>query len=273
MTDQEIITRFEELEAGRILGDLDSAEMDEWEQLVRDPRCQTDFDLELTAAAIEAEFQTDKEVELPPGLLAGLEEGKVDFIVPEDDTSGETIVNPPFWRKILADKETAWAAAAVFLILFIAQKISDQGSPPTPAPEVAEVAEPSPEEARAKLMETAQDLLSSQFKGIEAYQGMTGDVIWSDELQEGYMKLASLPANDPAINQYQLWIVDPSRDEEPVDGGVFDVPAGQDSAIIPIRTPLLVSKPQAFLITLEKPGGVVVSQKEVKVALADPAQT
>ena len=82
------------------------------------------------------------------------------------------------------------------------------------------------------------------------------------------MSLANLPVNDPSINQYQLWILDPKRDEIPVDGGVFDIPAGSETAVIPIRNALQVSKPAAFVITLEQPGGVVKSKQEVVVALA-----
>jgi hypothetical protein len=37
------------------------------------------------------------------------------------------------------------------------------------------------------------------------------------------MSLKNLAVNDPTQNQYQLWIVDPERDELPVDGGVFDI--------------------------------------------------
>ena len=82
------------------------------------------------------------------------------------------------------------------------------------------------------------------------------------------MSLANLPVNDPTKNQYQLWIVDPKRDEIPVDGGVFDIPAGSDTAVIAIRNALQVSKPTVFVITLEQPGGVVKSKQEVVVALA-----
>jgi anti-sigma-K factor RskA len=99
---------------------------------------------------------------------------------------------------------------------------------------------------------------------------MTGEVVWSDARQEGYMTLANLPANDPSEKQYQLWIVDPDRgDPQPIDGGVFDIPADADSAVIPIRNPLTVDKPSLFVITLEKPGGVVVSDQKVVVAVAE----
>ena len=82
------------------------------------------------------------------------------------------------------------------------------------------------------------------------------------------MTLTDLPVNDPGDKQYQLWIVDPTRDEKPVDGGVFDIPAGDKTAVIPIRNPLAVTNPAAFVITLEQAGGVVVSKQEIVVALA-----
>ena len=56
MSDQDILRRFEELEAGRILGDLDAEESKEWEELSKGSRCHMDLSLELTAAAIETEF-------------------------------------------------------------------------------------------------------------------------------------------------------------------------------------------------------------------------
>jgi hypothetical protein len=52
-----------------------------------------------------------------------------------------------------------------------------------------------------------------------------------------------------------------------VDGGVFDVPANAGEVIIPIRAALMVRKPAAFAVTLEKPGGVVVSGREHVIVL------
>ncbi len=111
------------------------------------------------------------------------------------------------------------------------------------------------------------DLKESDFGGLADYGKMTGKVIWSDALQEGYMTLTNLPVNDPAVKQYQLWIVDPKRDEKPVDGGVFDIPA-TGTVVVPIRNPVAVSDPKAFVITMEQPGGVVVSKQQVVVAIA-----
>lgn len=89
------------------------------------------------------------------------------------------------------------------------------------------------------------------------FSGVRGFVKWDNVKQRGYMQIEGIPANDPNVEQYQLWIVDPERDKHPVDGGVFNVTAGTN--IIPIDSKLRVLEPRAFAVTLEKPGGVVVS--------------
>ncbi len=99
------------------------------------------------------------------------------------------------------------------------------------------------------------------------YEQVRGSVTWSDSLQTGFMRLSNLPVNDPATAQYQLWIIDPERDANPVDGGVFDVSATGE-VIVPIHAKLAVSAPQAFAITLEQPGGVVVSDGPLLVVAA-----
>lgn len=96
----------------------------------------------------------------------------------------------------------------------------------------------------------------------------TGDVVWSDARQEGYMRLRGLPKNDASRAQYQLWIFDKQRDAaKPVDGGVFDISADGE-VIVPIRAKIKVHEGQAFAVTVEKPGGVVVSEREQIVAVA-----
>ena len=85
------------------------------------------------------------------------------------------------------------------------------------------------------------------------------------------MRFSGLKPNDPDREQYQLWIVDASRGEPlkvpPVDGGVFDAGAGGD-VIVPIAPKLPVGKAFAFAVTIEPPGGVVVSDQSRKVVLA-----
>ena len=103
--------------------------------------------------------------------------------------------------------------------------------------------------------------------------GVIGDLVWDDRQQEGYMRFKGLAPNDPDVYQYQLWIFDATRDERhPVDGGVFDVPSGSDEVIVPIRAKLPVGEPVLFAITVEKPGGVVVSDRERIALVAKPNQ-
>lgn len=101
-----------------------------------------------------------------------------------------------------------------------------------------------------------------------AAQGVTGDVVWSPENQQGFLRFQNLPGNDPKVFQYQLWIFDGTRDERfPIDGGVFDVPASGE-VVIPITAKLPVREATIFAVTIEKPGGVVVSSRERIVVLA-----
>jgi len=91
----------------------------------------------------------------------------------------------------------------------------------------------------------------------ETKPGTAATVVWSNVKQEGYFEVRGLPPNDPAKEQYQLWIMDPAQKQPiPVDGGVFDVkPDG--IATLAVRSPIHVSEAQAFAISKEKPGGGV----------------
>ncbi len=124
--------------------------------------------------------------------------------------------------------------------------------------------------ARAELIADAPGTTVIEWAtpDIPAYKAVTGDVAWNDERQEGYLRLVGMPMNDPSISQYQLWIVDPDRDANPVDGGVFDVPDGAGEIVIPIDAKLIVSNPDAFAITREQPGGVVVSDGPLLIVAA-----
>ena len=72
-----------------------------------------------------------------------------------------------------------------------------------------------------------------------------------------------MPVNDPSKNQYQIWIIDPLKYKQPVDGGVFNVNVTDQDIIIPINPKLPILNAKGFAITLEQPGGVVVSSQEL----------
>jgi anti-sigma-K factor RskA len=137
----------------------------------------------------------------------------------------------------------------------------------TPAPKP--VAPPTPAEERAALLAKAGSIkITLGATKDPGSAGMSGDVVWDPATQRGYMHFTGLAANDPSIHQYQIWIFDSTRDKRfPVDGGVFDVPANAVEVLIPIRATLMVRKPAAFAVTVEKPGGTVVSGREHVVAL------
>jgi hypothetical protein len=122
---------------------------------------------------------------------------------------------------------------------------------------------PTPGERRAELLAQAPDARTIGWSATPdpAAKGATGDVVWSESRQQGYMRIRGLAANDPRAAQYQLWIFDRKRDQaHPVDGGVFDVVDGE--VIVPIRAAIQVFEPTLFAVTVERPGGVVVSKRE-----------
>ncbi len=108
--------------------------------------------------------------------------------------------------------------------------------------------------------EGREQLLAAGGKRFPA-KTRNGDVVWDNSTQRGYLNVDGLPPNDPARSQYQLWVVDAGRaHKEPVDGGVFDVgPDGR--AVVAITPALALRNPVLFAVTVEPPGGVVVSER------------
>jgi hypothetical protein len=172
---------------------------------------------------------------------------------------------------------TAAAAAAIVWAVRkpperVIERVVERVEIPAPPP-----ATPSPTEARAQLLASAADVQTLPWTATAdpAAKGARGDVVWSPSKQEGYLRFVGLAPNDPTLIQYQLWIFDQLRDERyPVDGGVFDaVAAGPDGeVVIKISPKLFVNQPVLFAITVEPPGGVVVSKRERIVVTAAPAK-
>jgi len=128
-----------------------------------------------------------------------------------------------------------------------------------------------PPAARAELLTLQGTQLAPWKRTTDAGAAQAaGDVVWHSGLQRGYMRIVGLPANDPRKNQYQLWIFDSTRDAKyPVDGGVFDVTEGGE-VVVPITAALQVRSASLFAVTIEPPGGVVVSSREHIVLTASP---
>lgn len=125
----------------------------------------------------------------------------------------------------------------------------------------------SPEASYQALLAAApQDLIQLDWKVLADSStdpdSTRGEIVWSDSEQQGYMRFTGLAANDASAEQYQLWIFDREQDDaHPIDGGVFDIPAGAAEVVIPIDAKIQVSEAWMFAVTVEKPGGVVVSDR------------
>jgi anti-sigma-K factor RskA len=105
--------------------------------------------------------------------------------------------------------------------------------------------------------------------GDPAGAEVSGEMAWSGAAQVGVMRLSGLEPNAVGL-QYQLWIFDGTRDERyPVDGGVFDVPPGAEEVEVPVRPAVPVRSPVLFAVTVERAGGVVVSDRERIATLAE----
>jgi hypothetical protein len=142
-------------------------------------------------------------------------------------------------------------------------------TPPAIIPAVPPPAPLTPAEERAAMLAKSGSVKVTLGPTKDpAAKGVSGDVVWDPVTQKGFLHFVGLASNDPAVQQYQLWIFDAARDQRyPIDGGVFDVPANANEVVIPINASLAVSKAAAFAVTVEKPGGVVVSARQHVVAL------
>ena len=98
-----------------------------------------------------------------------------------------------------------WYVAAAILVLALWAPWSGV-DPRTPAA-------PTLAEQRETLLREAGDAIRIAWTKpeIAEYSGVQGDVVWSSDRQAGFMRLRGLPANRSSVEQYQLWIVDPSR--------------------------------------------------------------
>lgn len=94
-----------------------------------------------------------------------------------------------------------------------------------------------------------------------------GDVVWNDDLEEGYLRFVGLEPNDPNIEQYQVWVIDERGMEQKVSGGVFNATADGE-VIVPIVPGIDVHRVALFAVTIEEPGGTWVPDLKRRVVVA-----
>lgn len=164
-----------------------------------------------------------------------------------------------------------WLAAAACLALAVFGWLRP-GSTGSTGPQ----ASIPPAEAAERLLKQP-DTTRVAWKPWDApeFATVSGDVVWNEKEQRGYVRFRGLPANDPTREQYQLWIVDErgladaSGQSARISGGVFNIaPDAKGEVVIPIDPKLKVRNAQAFAVTREKPGGTWVSDMERRVVIA-----
>lgn len=184
---------------------------------------------------------------------------------------------------------TGWIVAAACLLITGVVWMGAQSGVSRPADPIRSR---SLQDRRQGLIDSAQEVVTASWIGVgdlgisgltdhPLETGVGGEVVWSDSADEGYMRISGIAPNDPGEFQYQLWIFDATRPvgelpdmaipglphlltQRPVDGGVFDVGAHSDgTVIVVIDAKLPVGRGTIFVVTKERPGGVVVSDREI----------
>ncbi len=268
--------RLLELLVDRACGELSPQDAQELDSLMAGTPADNIESIERAAAALSVAFCSSVAVEpMPESLQHRLHAAAGDFIARTSRTSGSS--KPPivevesaplrFTPETQPSRRTlsnwaGWAAAAACLLLAVWAWVPRKQAGPS-----------SPIVDRLNLLNTAPDVATVAWTATEDplnSPGAGGDVVWSQDRQSGYMRISGLASNDPSKLQYQLWIFDKNRsDKYPVDGGVFDIPAGKSEAVIPIDAKLPVSEAVLFAVTVEPPGGSVVSDRRI-VLVAKP---
>ncbi len=256
------------------LGEAERRELSELEIMF--PELADDESFEIAAAAFSLASVTSDE-QIPAGLLAKLEADAEGFWKQTAEDT-EPVSAPAY--KVEYDKPQfslsqwlGWGVAAVacaalvFNIWVTRISAPEQMAQDNP-PERVTPEEPSVREQFAQFVASAKDAVKTRWSSPAEDGSVSGEVVWSDSEQKGYMTFKGLDVNDASKETYQLWIFDETQDEKtPIDGGVFDV-GENGEVVIPIDAKLKVSDPKMFAITVEKPGGVVVSKREKIVAIA-----
>ena len=251
--DQKLTPEIEELLAEISVFGSDSLTQEEQIQVASFSTEISDFEV-IAAAALQQDIAEEPIPNAVQKRLAALIKGERDSIA---STGIQSKQQPPSNTKTrlrgpgLPIWVTWFAAAACLLIGVTIGRIDSR--PPT-----------------ATIVEQMEQLLGRpgtivakwEAQADPAGDGVTGRVVWNEKLDEGYMTFIGLSPNDPQIEQYQLWVFDDARDPEiPVDGGVFDVVGSPEEVVVPIRQNLSITKASLFAITVEKPGGVMKSDR------------
>jgi hypothetical protein len=246
-------SRWEELQVTRLLFGLSAEEKTEYDEFARQIPAEELDQLDTVVASLDVVWSDMHSEPLPEHLRDAI----------RNRASQELVTKPvvslarPATYPATAHRGTnylPWFVSAVCVMLAVFTWITNR---PTDRvrPDVAQL--------RAELIAANQGLVQAKWSpGPTPSEGAAGDVVWSAPQQQGFMRFRGLPVNTPSKEQYQLWIFAKNQsDKTPIDGGVFDI-TSTDEVIVPINAKLLVQGAYMFAITIEQPGGVVVSSRE-----------
>jgi len=185
--------------------------------------------------------------------------------------------------RALANPRVAWAAAAVLAIGIVGlwthnsalnERVSVLVESETAAQETVHKAEAEKGDLEKKLAAAGQAStaltaelnqlkqtnalarmeLATMRSSLNRYEDGVAVIVWDSEKQEGKLKLEKMPPVQ-ANKDYQLWVVDKSKPQEPISAGVVKV--NQDgSATMTFHPVEPISAAAGFAVSLEQEGGV-----------------
>jgi len=171
---------------------------------------------------------------------------------------------------------TGWAVAAGLLLWLVSQQRDREADFLPPA--MFSPVNLRYETAQQKLRSKTDDVVCGQWErspesDLPWAVAAEGELIWSQKLQCGLIRVKGLPPNDPQREQYQVWIRDSHRPHDhPIGAGVFNVgPSGE--AVLLIHPRIVVHAHDRFFISREPSGGSILPcGRMLLTALACPDQ-
>ena len=205
-----------------------------------------------TVAALDLALSHGQEEPLPAGLMNRLQvQGASINLESKKTSSAAPVIVPlptpaPVRRGAGAPSPLIWAGWLVAAVVLFFAVVPQQ----------------PPKMSYSQLKERGALVVEGKKTDI-VKNDIQGEFIWDSNTQQGYMKLTGFDVNDPKVSQYQLWIFDDKdfTKKTPIDGGVFNV-TNKKEVLIPIKPNIKVGKPALFAITVEPPGGVMVSKRD-----------
>ena len=259
--------RLDELLADQSLLGLSDDEKDELAQLLSNTDVDTESFDRVTAMlslASVARPRHDLPEDLKQKILAAFPGDPSSAWVSESKSALASSADLPAKPSKLTRREVvAWLMTAASLGWLFIDRVS-LSSIVRPRRSLAEL--------RDLMVRTEPDLIKVIWKTTNdpSARGVSGDVVWSNKSQTGFVRIQGLTMNEQYVHQYQLWIFDSKRDERyPIDGGTFNIESANSTSVIRMNPRLPIAEPTLFAVTIEKRGGVVVSTRERILLVAE----